>query len=68
MKHYLIYIISYLFYKKEIKQISSKFNHWKVGDYIEFKDRKYYILKKKAQNKHKIYTVLESSFLSSFML
>ena len=68
MKHFLIYIISYLFYRKEIKQISSKFNHWKVGDYIEFKDRKYYVLKKKVQYKNKIYTVLETSYLSSFML
>ena len=68
MKHFLIYIISYLFYKKEIKEISSKFNHWKVGDYIEFKDRKYYVLKKKVQGKLKIYSVLESSYLSSFML
>ena len=68
MKHFLIYIISYLFYKKEIKQISSKFNHWKVGDYIEFKDKRYYVLKKKAQGKLKIYSVLESSYLSSFIL
>ena len=68
MKHFLIYIISYLFYRKEIKQISSKFNHWKVGDYIEFKDRKYYVLNKKVQGKLKIYSVLESTYLSSFML
>ena len=68
MKHFLIYIISYLFYRKEIKQISSKFNHWKVGDYIEFKDRKYYVLKKKVQYKNKIYTVLESFYLNSFMM
>ena len=68
MKHFLIYIISYLFYRKEIKQISSKFNHWKVGDYIEFKDRKYYVLNKKVQYKNKIYTVLESTYLNSFML
>lgn len=67
MKHFLIYIISYLFYRKEIKQISSKFNHWKVGDYIEFKDKRYYVLKKKIQYKHKIYTVLESCYLSSFL-
>ena len=68
MKHFLIYIISYLFYRKEIKEISSKFNHWKVGDYIEFKDRKYYVLKKKVQYKNKIYTVLESIYLNSFMM
>lgn len=66
MKHFLIYIISYLFYRKEIKQISSKFNHWKVGDYIEFKDRKYYVLNKKVQYKNKLYTVLESSWLSNW--
>ena len=68
MKHFLIYIISYLFYRKEIKQISSKFNHWKVGNYIEFKDRKYYVLKKKEQYKNTIYTVLESTYLNSFMM
>ena len=68
MKYIIIYIISYLFLRKEIKQISSKFNHWKVGDYIEFKDRKYYVLKKKVQYKNKLYTVLESSYLNNFML
>jgi hypothetical protein len=67
MKYIIIYIISYLFLRKEIKQISSKFNHWKVGDYIEFKDRKYYVLKKKVQYKNKLYTVLESSHLNNYM-
>lgn len=68
MKHFIIYIISYLFYKKRIKQISSKFNHWIIGDYIQFKDRKYYVLNKKLQYKNKIYTVIESCYLNSFML
>jgi len=68
MKHLFIYIISYLFYKKRIKQISSKFNHWIIGDYIQFKDRKYYVLNKKLQYKNKIYTVIESCYLNSFML
>lgn len=67
MRYTIIYIISYLFLRKEIKQISSKFNHWKIGDYIEFKDRKYYVLKKKEQYKNKLYTVLESSHLNNFM-
>ena len=67
MKYIIIYIISYLFLRKEIKQISSKFNHWKVGDYIEFKDRRYYVLKKKEQYKNRIYTVLESSYLNNYM-
>lgn len=67
MKHFIIYIISYLFYKKRIKQISSKFNHWIIGDYIQFKDRKYYVLNKKLQYKNKIYTVIESCYLSSFI-
>ena len=66
MRYTIIYIISYLFLRKEIKQISSKFNHWKVGDYIEFKDRKYYVLKKKVQYKNKLYTVLESTWLSNW--
>ncbi len=68
MKYTIIYIISYLFLRKEIKQISSKFNHWKVGDWIEFKDRKYYVLKKKLQCKNRLYTVIESSYLNNFML
>lgn len=67
MRYTIIYIISYLFLRKEIKQISSKFNHWKIGDWIEFKDRKYYVLKKKEQYKNKLYTVLESSYLNNFM-
>jgi len=67
MRYTIIYIISYLFLRKEIKQISSKFNHWKVGDYIEFKDRRYYVLKKKEQYKNRIYTVLESSYLNNYM-